>query len=433
MRTAKHLFTLATLAVVLARQATALPGDPSVLGPGSCSSSNCHGDIKPRNSSDVLQNEYTTWSKHDRHSRAYLTLLNSDSKKIASNLGIKDAAKDPLCLSCHATYLSDSFKKGERFRLEDGVTCESCHGAASGWLESHSVTGTTHADNLRNGLKDIVSPDKRAELCLSCHYGNEEKTVNHNLYGAGHPRLSFELDTFGILQPKHWVVDKDYEERKAPYIAVQTWLVGQAYQADAYLKALSSSKRSKNGQFPELSLFDCFSCHHNLAEDQWKKRSYGGAPGQLKLNLPSLIMLKEAVGALDQSLSDDLGKNLETLHREYKNTGAPEAIANLTKDVETRAIPLTTTMPHDLHTTTKILARLATFGATYQWPTFELAEQIGMGIQATLATSPELARVYGVELKELFATLRSSKNFKPERFTATAKKLNNSIVRAQPL
>jgi hypothetical protein len=86
-------------------------------------------------------------------------------------------------------------------------------------------------------------------------------------------------------------------------------------------------------------------------------------------------------------------------------------------------------MPHDLGTTSKILSRIASFASTYQWPTFEVAEQLGMGIQATLATSPQLAKVYAVELKELFATLKSSKSFKAERFTAAAKRLSSSVVR----
>ena len=174
MTLTKHLFTISASMALFTSFAVALPSDPVFMGPGSCSSSNCHGDIKPRNSSNVLQNEYTTWSKHDRHSKAYLTLLNQDSKTIASNLGITDASKAPLCLSCHATYVEEASQKGERFRLEDGVACESCHGAANGWLKTHAEIGSTHADNVKNGLTDLVPLDARASLCLSCH------TVDHH-------------------------------------------------------------------------------------------------------------------------------------------------------------------------------------------------------------------------------------------------------------
>ena len=432
MITLERLFTAIAL---LLFPSIALANPPSAgvyLGPGSCSSSNCHGDIKPRNSSNVLQNEYTTWSKHDRHSRAYLTLLNPDSKKIASNLGIPDASRAPLCLSCHATYVTEKEQRGEKFRLEDGVSCESCHGAAGGWIKTHAEAGVSHADNIKNGLKEIVPLDSRATLCLSCHYGTEDKTVNHKLYGAGHPRLSFELDTFGVLQPKHWVVDADYEKRKAPYVPLTAWLVGQARLADETLKALASEKRSRQGMLPELSLFDCFSCHHTLADEQWKHRSYGGKPGELKLNLPSLIIVREALAPLNSSLSEQMAVLLTALHEHYSIDGAREEIAALTKLVEREVIPYILTVQATPENSYKVLAAMTSFAATYQWPTFEIAEQMGMGIQAVVATSPELARRYAGEVKELFGTLKSSSAFKPERFSTVAKKLEASVKKHRP-
>ena len=50
--------------------------------------------------------------------------------------------------------------------------------------------------------------------CLSCHFGDETKFVTHRLMGAGHPRLSFELDTFTAIEPAHFDVDDDYRARK---------------------------------------------------------------------------------------------------------------------------------------------------------------------------------------------------------------------------
>lgn len=421
----KHLFTAAAIVAVQTAPSSATP---TVMGPGSCSSSNCHGNIKPLNSSNVLQNEYITWSKHDRHSKAFLNLQNSDSKKIAQNLGIGDPTKEPLCLKCHATYPNQDMPKSERFRLEDGVSCEACHGAAEGYLKSHAVTGTSHAENVAHGLTDLSNIDTRSTLCLSCHFGSEEKTVNHELYGAGHPRLTFELDTFGLLQPKHWVVDKDYERRKGPYIPMRAWLTGQVHHAKAALEALQSPTRSKNGSVPELSLFDCFSCHHSLTEEQWKKRSYGGKPGKLKLNLPALVILKEVTTALNKPLGDELTTQLMAVHDSYLKDGAPEDISALDALVTTKVRELVEHTSTDLPTTTRVLASLTKYAANNPWPTFELAEQLGMGMQATIATSPELAKLYGVELKEVFGALRSAKAFKAEAFTAAAKKLNRSVV-----
>jgi hypothetical protein len=428
MRIAKHLFTIIALLGFGTHQGLATP---QLMGPGSCSSSNCHGNVKPLNSSDVLQNEYITWSKHDRHSKAYLTLQNTDSKKIASNLGIGDPAKEPLCLKCHSIYTPGGTPKSDKFRLEDGVSCEACHGAAEGYLKSHAVTGTTHADNIANGLTDLTNIDTRATLCLSCHFGTDDKTVNHNLYGAGHPRLTFEIDTFGVLQPKHWVVDADYEKRKGPYIPMRTWLIGQVHHAEAALEALQSPTRSRNGSLPELSLFDCFSCHHSLTEKQWKKRSYGGKPGQLKLNLPALVILQVATTSLATPLGEELATNLRSLHEGYRQGSAQEAIDALQNLITNTIGPTLEKVTVNLSTTTRVLAGLSDFAANNPWPTFELAEQLGMGMQASIASSPELATRYDKDLKELFGTLKSSEAFKPEAFTAAAQKLSRKMTRAK--
>ena len=50
-----------------------------------------------------------------------------------------------------------------------------------------------------------------------------------------------------------------------------------------------------------------------------------------------------------------------------------------------------------------------------------------MGMQATIASSPELANMYAKDIKELFATLKSSEAFKAEAFTLAAQKLNRTV------
>src|SRR5271156_5627095 len=68
----------ATSSVSRMLQASAPPADASAgyksLGPGSCSPAACHGGIQARDTTKVLQNEYSTWIVQDRHSRAYAVL-----------------------------------------------------------------------------------------------------------------------------------------------------------------------------------------------------------------------------------------------------------------------------------------------------------------------------------------------------------------------
>jgi hypothetical protein len=63
---------------------------------------------------------------------------------------------------------------------------------------------------------------------------------------------------------------------------------------------------------------------------------------------------------------------------------------------------------------------LTQFASEHQWLTFELAEQLAMGMQATIASSPELAQRYDKPLKGLFATLKNADSFKPDAFTREA-------------
>lgn len=425
MRGLERLFAILLVVIMPLSVAT---GTPDSTSPGSCSSSNCHGGVKPRNTANILQNEYTTWSKHDPHSKAYLSLLNADSKKIAANLGIGDPSKEPFCLACHATPKSADSSPAAPRQVEDGVTCEACHGSSQGWLKSHTATGATHEENIKNGMRDLVPLDARASLCLSCHYGTDDKTVNHNLYGAGHPRLSFELDTFGVLQPKHWVVDEDYEKRKGPYIPVVAWLQGQIVNAESALTALRSPKRSKNGMFPELSLFDCYSCHHSLTDDQWKHRDYAGRPGRLKLNLPSLVLLREVAANVHKELGTEIATNLATLHENYQRNGAASSIDTLTMLVTQKLAPMVQGVKQDDALSRGVLRSLVGFAAENPWPTYELAEQIGMGMQAAVASSPELSQRYGGALKEIFKTLRASEAFNADRFTAAVRKVNATLT-----
>jgi hypothetical protein len=344
---------------------------------------------------------------------------------MAAHLNIKDATKEPLCLKCHATYVPDAALRGEKFHLEDGVSCESCHGAAEKWLPTHAQAGATHSENLANGLADTVNLEKRADLCLSCHYGNDDRFVTHDLYGAGHPRLRFELDTFGILQPKHWVVDEDYVKRKEAYVPLKAWFTGQLRQANEAIAALQSPTRSTNGTFPELALFDCFSCHHSLTEEQWKHRSYAGSPGQLRLNLPSLVMLQYGLKGIDPSASNQLGELLAQLHAEYKENRGSSALPKIKNLLTTTIDPLIKALSTDTTTCSAVLSSLSAFASSSNVsPTYELAEQLGMGIQATTASSPELAQKYGASVRELFTTLRNAKAFKAEQFVARVRELH---------
>jgi hypothetical protein len=397
------------------------------LGVASCSSSNCHGSVAPRNASNVLQNEYSTWTKHDAHAKSWLSLTSADSKKIGEHLGIENPEQEPLCLKCHATYVKDQALQDDKFRIEDGVGCESCHGAAEHYISTHTEQGATHEANLKNGMADLVSPSTRASFCLSCHLGSDDKTVDHRLIGAGHPRLTFELDTFSAIQPAHWDVDDDYRSRKEAYVPARAWLIGQLSRSQELISAMVSEKRSRAGEGlmagPELTLLYCYSCHHSLTEEQWKTRSYDGKPGELRLNISSLIVAEQALLALDSAFGQRFGEQVLRLHDGKETAAAAAALSTLLSDASKKYASAS----YDQATSKKLLKKLTEYGASAQHPPFEVAEQLAMGISGLAASLSTDGSLHKREVDQIYSALATPAAFQPELFTTACGNLLKAL------
>ena len=254
----------------------------SFVGVASCAGTTCHG----RSEGDgkiVRQDELMRWqdpaSPAGAHSRAYRALGEPRARAIAARLGIGEATSAPLCLGCHATPTGTG-ATGPRFLRSDGVGCEACHGAASGWLASHYSVGASHAANVARGMVPLDEPRARAARCLDCHFGSGRpgQFVDHRIMAAGHPRLAFELDLFTTLQ-QHHAEDADYVQRKGKRSTVQIWAVGQAMALERSL-ALYATPKGTNGVFPEFYFFDCHTCHRAISDDRRFQPSAAANPGR---------------------------------------------------------------------------------------------------------------------------------------------------------
>lgn len=269
------------------------------LGAATCATSQCHGKNSPQADRNVNLDEYTTWIDGDRHSIAYQTLQSEESKRIADKLGISRAESSDICLDCHADN-APADKRGPKFQVSDGVGCEACHGGSGRWIETHTNPDATHASNLAMGMTATENADVRAEICLSCHLGTKDKFATHTIMGAGHPRLSFELDLFTANQPAHYTVDTDYIERKGAVPGFNLWLTGQFESAEQHLAVGIQRLHDGVGVFPDFAFFDCQSCHHSLKNVRWsKQRANGVLPGSLRLHMPNLVVLDAVARALD--------------------------------------------------------------------------------------------------------------------------------------
>ncbi|GGB95403.1 hypothetical protein GCM10011494_12360 [Novosphingobium endophyticum] len=284
---------------------TAIAG--SYEGVASCAGSTCHG----RSEGDgkvVRQDELRIWqepsSKTGAHSRAAAVLSAPRGRRIASALGLGNAASASACLGCHATNAPGA-SRGGRYLASDGVGCESCHGAASGWLSSHYAMPATHASNVAAGMIPLEKPQVRASVCLDCHFGSDKpgQFVTHAMMAAGHPRVSFELDLFSSLQA-HYDIDGDYVKRKGRLDSVQLWAVGQAEAVKRSARLFTNASLATEGIFPQFYFYDCHSCHRQITDNPAAKRRFEANPGRPipfgnpPYNDENMIMLSAVAGAL---------------------------------------------------------------------------------------------------------------------------------------
>jgi hypothetical protein len=273
-------------------------------GPGGCASATCHGSIQPRTSSRVFQNEYTIWIAQDKHAQAFRVLQNDVSERIGKILNIGPPSKAPKCLVCHALYVPAE-QQAQTFEIGDGVSCENCHGPASGWLGPHTTRDWPHEKSVQLGMYDTRNLERRAEKCLTCHLGTAEKSVDHEMIAAGHPDLTFELGVFTSAMPPHWKMP----EQGNAWRHVQAWGVGQAVQLRESLNRLA--RRANGPVWPEYAELDCFECHHGLTQpgDSWRQaRGYSGRrPGNPEWNQSRVVVFRD----LAEEISPDAGKQLE--------------------------------------------------------------------------------------------------------------------------
>ncbi len=351
------------------------------LGVTSCGGSTCHGATQPVRGSQVLQNEYLIWQRQDKHAKAYAVLLEPRSQRIARNLGLPDAHTAKACLDCHSDNVGAELR-GRQFQLSDGVGCEGCHGGGQRWLGPHVAGVSSTAELQKLGLFPTEDPVARAQLCLSCHLGDETKFVTHRMMGAGHPRLSFELDTFTEIQPAHYQTDDDYRKRKAVASGVQTWAVGQAMAVSRTMTALADANRRMAGAFPELTFYDCHACHHPMSNLRWQAReSVGLGPGMIRFNDANMLMLRLLARRLAPEEATSLTTQLRALHGAMsEGRGDAGAVAREVKAVADRLVQRFARHAFGADDMRALLAALIADGREGHFTDYGGAEQATMAI-----------------------------------------------------
>jgi Cytochrome c554 and c-prime len=322
-----------------------LTSGPLRIGMNSCAARGCHGAVEAtdpgRGQVYIKDGAYTTWLQYDPHARAYAVLLEPRSVKIADKLKSTlggPAHKAELCLSCHATVGPAEAKSPEIAPLSDGISCEACHGPAEVWQEKHlspawRVSAARSVAKSTGGMNNLSTPAARARTCVGCHVGDRSRgmDMNHDLIAAGHPRLNFEYSSYLANYPKHWK-----EKEPSAGFEANSWAIGQVVTAEAVLdlvaaRALASEPGVKRkapapeAVWPEFSEYECFACHHELANPSPYQKP-GSVLGQLPWQTwPSTMLPDLAKVTTDSKLDAWSGLKVEMAHAEPR----PDEVAKL--------------------------------------------------------------------------------------------------------
>ncbi|HXM96744.1 MAG TPA: multiheme c-type cytochrome [Candidatus Dormibacteraeota bacterium] len=418
------------------------------IGPGSCAATSCHGSVKPVEGSRVLQNEYSTWIIKDKHSRAYQALTTEVGERMARILKLGAKAEEaPKCLGCHALYTPPE-KRGRAFEINEGVSCENCHGPASAWLGPHTMRDWPHEKSVAAGLFDTRNVIHRTEKCLECHLGLKEKFVDHEMIAAGHPDLYFELDSFSAVEPRHWKVPHESAAGKpaedGTWIGVRDWSTGQAIQLRAEMERLiwraKGERFDKKEIWPEYSELSCFACHHALgpAQDSWRQQhGYAGRrPGDAAWNASRYVVFRVLVKQFDATIAQELDRQLASVAGEMSklnpDRNAVATTASAAAPLAQRIAERLASMEYDRSLALRILHQISDDGENISLADERAAEQAAMAMDAIyIAYSNEAKPANAAEVRAaingLFQQLENPSSYNADQFAAALRRIRGLL------
>ena len=439
---------LCACSLTIPAQAFAQAESSKYIGPGSCAATSCHGSVKPIVGSRTLQNEYSTWIIQDKHSRAYQALTGEVGERMARILKLGAKAEEaPKCLACHALNPPPE-QRGRTFEISEGVTCENCHGPASGWLGPHTTRSWPHEKSVALGMTDTRSVIHRTEKCLECHLGTKNKFVDHEMIAAGHPDLYFELDSFSAVMPRHWKTPRETEPGKpaedAAWVGVREWSSGQAVQLRAAMERLSW--RAKNERFdkkdvwPEYSELSCFACHHSLgpAKDSWRQEHgyVGRRPGDPAWNSSRYAVFRLLAKQIDSANEMELDRQVLIVSDEMSKLNPDRnvvaAAAGAAAPIAQRIAERLATMQYDHAIVLRMLQRIPDDAENIALWDERAAEQATMAMDSLyIAYSKEAKPANAAEVRAaingLFQQLENPSSYNADQFASALRRIRTLI------
>jgi cytochrome c553 len=147
-------------------------------------------------------------------------------------------------MSCHFTVIDG--------KAALGVSCESCHGAASDWKDVHNNKDAIPDKAKRMEAareKGMIHPAMKQALmqnCFGCHNydsGAVPGDTVAKMLGAGHPAFDFEFVAFsqGTVKHRFYPPDVTANQDMKPVDLARWYVIGQGAQLVSSAKVMAAS------------------------------------------------------------------------------------------------------------------------------------------------------------------------------------------------
>jgi hypothetical protein len=286
-------------------------------------------------------------------------------------------------------------------------------------------------------MYDTRDLTRRAEKCLSCHLGTGEKEVDHTMIAAGHPDLTFQLDTFSSAMPRHWKAPAD----SSAWLSVRELAVGQAVQLREALNRLN--RRASGPHWPEFAEYECFACHHSLTTPEASWRQAAGyrsrPPGAPVWNPSTYAVFRHVAAGVDAGTMQQLTVQLVEVQRISGNPANKEDLAARAKDAAALTDQITQQLksqPYDRNLTTKLLQEIADDSETISAEGERSAEQATMALDSLSLAYEKNEQVANqaqlrAAINDLFQQLGNPSAYNAPKFAQQMQKVAKLVPRGR--
>lgn len=174
------------------------------------------------------------------------------AKDIADKLGLPSIKRSDVCTQCHYTKQVEDGRE----RVVAGVSCESCHGAAAGWIAIHNDYGGPSAtkasesaehkakrvaDSVAHGMNNPHNIYLIARQCYDCHTVPNERLVNVGGHLAGSQEFELVAWSQGMVRHNFLRTGGSANATLTPEQCRVMYVVGTMTDLEYSLRAVASA------------------------------------------------------------------------------------------------------------------------------------------------------------------------------------------------